>query len=391
MIWILIGLLVLSVIAAWEYGNRLQSSIRLSPVFSSLRAPMPDARISVIIPAYNEAENIEDCVLAVLNSTPLPSELLEVWVVDDQSTDQTVTLVESLQQRLTDPRLHLLQGQSRPAGEVWMGKNWACTQAVAKTHGEFLLFIDADTRLKVGAIETTVNAMQQEQIDLLSLGPAIVCECLAEWIAQPLIISALLVGFNFHEVNDPASETAFAAGPFMLFRRTAYEKIGGHRAVADQVVEDVELSRRVKFSGLKLKYLQGNAVANVRMYRSWGALWEGWTKNFYLGAQRNFKGMVRFIVLMLLIYLTPWIGLGTAISQAVLDANLLTVALFSLSLAGIGLHYRLRQILAQSGISSQYWWLSGAGGIAVAAIAIGSIIKTETGWGWTWRGRSLAR
>jgi cellulose synthase/poly-beta-1,6-N-acetylglucosamine synthase-like glycosyltransferase len=390
-IWILVSLLVLSLFAAWEYGSRLQTSIRHAPVLASATSPTLNTKISVVIPAYNEAENIEDCLLAVLNSTTLPATILEIWVVDDQSTDLTGSIVQSLQQRLNDPRLHLLVGQPRPTDEVWVGKNWACVQGVAQSEGEFLLFIDADTRLKVGAIETTVNAMQQEQLDLLSLGPAVVCGCLAEWIAQPLIISALLVGFNFDEVNDPASDTAFAAGPFMLFRRTAYEKIGGHRAVAAQVVEDVELSRRVKSNGLKLKYAQGNEIATVRMYRSWGALWEGWTKNFYLGAQRNFKGMVRFSGLMLLIYLTPWIGLGVAIGQAVLDPKILTFGLFLLSFAGIGLHYRLRQILAQSGISSRYWWLSGVGGIAVTAIVIGSVIKTETGWGWTWRGRSLAK
>jgi cellulose synthase/poly-beta-1,6-N-acetylglucosamine synthase-like glycosyltransferase len=390
-IWILMGLLGLSLLAAWEYGRRLEASIRDAPSLTMQTALNSNAKISVIIPAYNEAENIEACVVAALNSTTLPAEVLEVWVIDDQSTDATWSIVQSLQQRLNDPRLHLLPGRPRPAGEVWVGKNWACTQAVTKAHGDFLLFIDADTRLKPSAIETTLNLMQQEQIDLLSLGPAIVCGCLAEWIAQPLIISALLVGYDYAAVNDPTTDTAFAAGPFMLFRRAAYEKIGGHRAVADQVVEDVELSRRVKFGGLKLKYLQGNVAATLRMYRSWGALWEGWTKNFFMGAQRNFKGMIRFIILMLLIYLLPWIGLGVAIAHFFINANILTVVLFALSLLGVGLHYRLRQILAQSGLPSRYWWLSGLGGIAVAAIAIGSIIKTETGWGWTWRGRSLTR
>lgn len=391
MIWFLLPL-VLSLVATWGYSSRLQASIRRAPVLTVLSdPPTPNAKISVIIPAYNEAENIEDCLLAVLQSTPLPAERLEVWIVDDQSTDQTASIVQSLQQRLNDPRLHLLQGQPRPAGEVWVGKNWACTQAVAQTQAELLLFIDADMRLKTGAIETAVDEMQREQIDLLSLGPAIVCGCLSEWIAQPLIISALLVGFDFEAVNDPTTDSAFAAGPFMLFRRTAYEKIGGHRAVADQVVEDVELSRRVKFSGLRLKYLQGDTIANLRMYRSWAALWEGWTKNFYLGAQRNFPGMVRFMSLILLICLPPWIGLIVASSQLFLGSvSATTVALMVLSLLGIGLHYNLRRILATgTGIAPNYWWLTSIGGLAVAAIVIGSIIKTETGWGWTWRGRSL--
>jgi hypothetical protein len=350
-------------------------------------------KISVIIPAYNEAANVMECLSSVLASRNLPDSALEIWLIDDQSTDETLAIALSLQQSLHDPRLKVLAGRPRPEGEVWVGKNWACVQAVEQATGDFLLFIDADVRLQPGAIAATVQAMDQQQIDLLSFGPAILCGCLAEWLVQPLMFSIILVGFNFAKVNDPKTDTAFAAGPFMCFRRTAYEAIGGHRAVGDQVVEDVELARRIKAKGLKLRFLSGSEWVAVRMYQSWRSLWEGWTKNLYLGSQRNFPKTVLFIGLILLLCTVPWgVLLGVGLKGWLWGWAATDSWTAFLSLMAIALHYDLRRVGEQeSKIPPRYWWLTGVGGLIVAAIAIASIIKTETGWGWTWRGRQLKR
>ena len=380
---------------------KLGSSSARTPLLSlnsteSDRPLEPLPRVSVIIPAYNEADNIEACVMAVLNSTSLtspvlPADRLEVWVVDDQSTDETGAIVQSLQQRLNDPRLNFLSGHARPNGEIWVGKNWACTQASEIATGDFLLFLDADVRLKPGAIEAALQTAEQEKIDLLTCGPAITCGCLAEWLVQPLMLTVILVGFKAEEVNDPTSETAFAAGPFMLFRRSAYDCLGGHRAVADQVVEDVELARLTKRNGLTLRLLSGINFLSVQMYRSWGALWEGWTKNLYQASNRNLPSTLLFAVYMALVFGIPWLVLVVLLIKAVfIPLQLFDWGAIALSTITIGVHYRIRQLISQSAhIPPRYWWLTGGGGFALAAIAIASIIKTETGWGWTWRGRSL--
>lgn len=397
--WVLVVLLGLSVVGLYVYGSKLRRVQQEAPTLSPIDFPdyrsASSASIAVIIPAYNEADNIADCVLAVLTGTTLAADRLSLWVVDDQSTDRTWQILQDLQQQLQDSRLHLQPGLPRPEQEVWVGKNWACTQVAEQLDSDYLLFIDADVRLQPGAIELALAAMDRDQIDLLSCGPAIVCGCLGEWLAQPLIISTILVGFSFTAVNDPNTDSAFAAGPFMLFRRQAYQQIGGHRSVGDQVVEDVELARRVKFHGLKLFYIQGINLAKVQMYRSWGTLWEGWTKNLYQGSQRNFKGMMFFIAVLLLICLVPWLGLGWGLGWGLgrglgQSVSLSTLIIFGLSVAGIILQYDMRRVLSiVSGIAPRYWWLTGLGGLAVVGIAVGSIIKTETGWGWTWRGRSL--
>jgi glycosyltransferase involved in cell wall biosynthesis len=342
----------------------------------------------VIIPAYNEAANIRDCVNSVLKSSDLPPQKLEVWVVDDQSTDETLAIAQSI----SDPRLKVLAGQPRPLNETWMGKNWACAQVVSQTKGDFLLFLDADVRLKGRAIETAILTAETEQVDLLTFWMTIVCGCFAEWLAQPIITSLFSVGFDFEEVNDPQSEAAFAVGPFMLFRRQAYDQIGGHVAVANQIVEDVELGRRIKQNGLKIWYGLGHDLAEVRMYQSTAALWEGWTKNWYVGVDRNLRAILYIAFVTFLVFAVPWIGATIALAKILLlPFNWLDLMALFLALTAIALQYNLYCLSQKfSNISPRNWWLAGIGGLFVSAIAIASIIKTETGWGWTWRGRSLA-
>lgn len=348
-------------------------------------------KISVIIPAYNEVDNIQDCVTSILGSTDLSADHLEVWVVDDRSTDDTLTILKTLQQNLADSRLKLLPGLPQPENQVWTGKNWACTQAAERCDGEFLLFIDADVRLKRGAIETVIQAAASEQIDLLNCIPALVCGSLAEWLVQPLIFINLLISLNSAAVKNPKTKTAFAAGPFMLFRRSAYEQVGGHQAVASLVAEDVALARLIKHNGLKLQYALGRDLASLQMYSSWKTLWEGWTKNLYSGAQRNLWLMLFLALVMLTIYSIPWLGLVIVLGKSLLIGwKMLDWWVICLALSAIFLQYNLRSLASQALYSPpKYWWLHGLGGLLVAVIAIASVIKTETGWGWTWRGRSL--
>ncbi|MFB8797538.1 MAG: glycosyltransferase family 2 protein [Microcoleus sp.] len=408
---ILLTLLIFSLIVSTAYTKNLRRSVKNAPRTSPSSAQQlsPSTaqfpKVSVIVPAYNEAENIRDCAIAILQSTPLSVNNLEVLIVDDRSTDDTLAIAQTLQQQVNDPRLKILAGEARPANQYWAGKNWACAEAVQVATGEFLLFIDADVRLKPGAIETAIETVQTEKIDLLTCMPALVCECFAEWLVQPLMFNHLAVCFDFTAVNDPTTDSAFAAGPFMLFRRSAYEKIGGHASVASEIVEDVELARRIKRAGLKLALYAGSNLAFVRMYRSWSALWEGWTKNLYLGAHRSWGLMVYMAAIMLFLYPIPWLALAILLAQGEL-AKVITITNYQLPITNYQLpvtllticlaiiviwqQYNLRRLGAQiSDCSTKYWWLGGLGGTLVAAIAIASAIKTETGWGWTWRGRAL--
>jgi cellulose synthase/poly-beta-1,6-N-acetylglucosamine synthase-like glycosyltransferase len=175
------------------------------------------------------------------------------------------------------PRRLLAVGP-RPAGERWCGKNWPASQAAAlewppgDPSEQWLLFIDADVRLEAAALGAALQAVAAggqdgPPVDLLTLAPRLDCGCLAEWLVQPIVASLLGLGFPLKRSNDPADPTAFAAGPFMLFRRSAYEAIGGHRAVAGEVVEDLALAKAIKSSGHRLLYLLGIDLVRLRMYQ----------------------------------------------------------------------------------------------------------------------------
>lgn len=387
--------LLISLYAIAIFTYRLQTSLAAAPNLSPIpHTPYPIPLISVIIPAYNEEINIKSCVQSVLNSKLADSQKLEVWIADDESTDRTSAIACAIAN--TDPRVRVLSVPPRPQNEIWRGKNWACANAVGRTTGEYLLFIDADVRLEPNAIADALTEAHTHQTDLLSCMPEIICGCFAEWLVQPIMMSVLAVASDFCLVNDPLSlETAFAAGPFMLFRREAYNNIGGHRAVAHDLVEDVALARSIKRNGFKLRYILALGLVKVRMYQSFAALWEGWTKNYYMGTQRNIGATLYSALAMTLVFVIPWLGLVVGVGYAAWDVSkgeILSLSSFILllSLIAIATQYYLRASSAKSfGQPLRYWWLSWAGGWLVAAIAIASIIKTETGWGWTWRGRSL--
>lgn len=389
---VVIGLLASLATIAW-FSYRLRQSIVAAPRLEPATISLAPCTLTVIIPAYNEELNLQDCVQSVLASDLPPTVELAVWVADDESTDQTAAIAQALAD--TDRRLHVLTVPPRPTQEPWRGKNWACAQAANHATGDYVLFIDADVRLTPGAIAAALADMQSHQTDLLSCAPEIICGCFAEWLVQPLIMGLLAVGFQFDAINDPSNPKAFAAGPFMLFRRQAYETIGGHRTVAAEVVEDVELARRIKRQGYRLRYVLALGLVQVRMYRSFAALWEGWTKNLYLGAQRSIAAMFLIVMAMKLLYIFPWLVLASILvlvghlSPMVHPLLLVTAAgLLVLTLAA---QYGLRRYCAHLFHQPlHYWWLSWLGGGIVMAMTIASVIKTETGWGWTWRGRSLA-
>jgi cellulose synthase/poly-beta-1,6-N-acetylglucosamine synthase-like glycosyltransferase len=394
---ILILLLLFSITTSISYFTRVYQASRQLPRIepldlseSQLWAEANFPRVSVVIPAYNEEENIAACVSSVLSSTSLPPDLLEVWVVDDQSSDRTLEILHQLKAQTGDPRLHILSGQERPSDRLWNGKNWACQQGAASAFGDFLLFIDADVRLKPNAIPAVIQTAVDRQLDFLTCIPTIICESPVEWLVQPLIFMNLMVTFNSKVVRDPKTKATFALGPFLLFKASTYYKVGGHEAVSEHPAEDVAFARRIKHNGFRLQQFLGTHLASLRMYRNWNSLWEGWTKILYVGSQRSIGLMALLFTVMLLIYTVPWMGLLISLFHLFSDATLLAWAVAVLSGTSILLQFFIRKQGSKAlGTTSRYWWLQGIGGILVALLAIASVIKTETGWGWTWRGRKL--
>ena len=349
----------------------------------------PDTTLTVVIPAFNEAHNIEACVASVL-ANQAPCRDWSVLVVDDESTDATVE--NALRAGSAASHFRLIQAGPRPVNERWVGKNWACSKAVEQVSSEWLLFIDADVRLKPDALQRALAQALDEQADLLSLAPRLSCGCLAEWMVQPIMASLLGLGFPILETNDPASPVAFAAGPFMLFKASTYRQIGGHRALAGEVVEDLALARAIKAGGHRLRYLLGLDAVDLRMYSNLAALWEGWTKNWFLGLDRDPVKALGAALVVVLMFSVPWLLLPASLLLLWLQPLLASAWWWLMALASLAI---LQQLLLRLWTRSNFdvpltlWWLMGAGGLLVGAIGPVSIWRTYTGRGWTWKGRSL--
>jgi GT2 family glycosyltransferase len=371
---------------------------------ASAAVALANTSLTVVVPAYNEAANIAACLTSVLGSED-PCGDWRVLLVDDRSTDATVAIAEAAAEACgaTEPRFALLDAGPRPEGERWVGKNWACSRAMEQVVGEWVLFVDADVRLQPATLRRALAQANADGADLLSLAPRLTCGCLAEWMVQPIMASLLGLGFPIEAANDPASPVAFAAGPFMLFRRSAYAGIGGHRALAGEVVEDLALARQIKQGGYRLRYLLGLDALELRMYSDFASLWEGWTKNWLLGLDGDGARALAASSVVLLMFSGPWLLVPAAVIAALglaaagLPAaglpgqRLVLLSALALGLAGIGLQLALRLwTRRQFQVPLTLWWLMGAGGLVVAAIGPVSVWRTLSGRGWTWKGRPLA-
>jgi len=256
--------------------------------------------VSVIIPARNEEMNIERVVRSVAAQTHVQ----EVIVVDDESTDRTGEILARLRDEI--PALRTIRLDALPEG--WTGKSHAAATGAERAAGEWLLFTDADTEHLPGSLEALLARARGENADLLSLSPGQQTLTWWEKAIIPFVFVQLAKLFPFEEVSDPASPRAAANGQYLLIRRSVYNKAGGHGAVRSEILDDVELARRVKAAGGKLVFLPGPEWVRTRMYRAFGDMWQGWSKNLYLLYGRKlwpmFKALAATLVWDLLLPLS---------------------------------------------------------------------------------------
>ncbi|HVB59050.1 MAG TPA: glycosyltransferase [Candidatus Acidoferrales bacterium] len=229
--------------------------------------------ISAIIPVRNEEASIRRAV----ESVAAQAEVGEVIVVNDQSSDGTGAILAELAARI--PKLKVRGIDELPAG--WTGKNYAVSVGAAAASGDWLLFTDADTNHLPGSAGRALADAASHDAVLVSYSPEQQIETVWERALIPLIYWRLSHRYSFDRVNDAKSPDAAANGQYILMRRDAYEEAGGHAAMAGEVLEDVALAKRVKRAGRRIYFAPGQGIVQTRMYRSLGAMWEGWTKNLY--------------------------------------------------------------------------------------------------------------
>lgn len=230
-------------------------------------------RVCAVVPARNEEAAIGACV----KSLAVQEEISEIVVVDDQSTDRTAEIVQGLTQRHAQVRL--LEAGEPPTG--WVGKNHAVWRGARDAKAEWLLFTDADAVHAGNSARKALELAGREGAVLVSFSPEQLMGTWYEKALIPYVYCRLGRRFSYEDVNDPKKEAAAANGQFLMMRRNVYEAVGGHASVGGEVLEDLALAKRVKSAGYRIWFGSGKEIVRVRMYRSFGAMWEGWKKNLY--------------------------------------------------------------------------------------------------------------
>jgi len=337
--------------------------------------------ISVIIPARNEARNIKRCVQALFEQT-YPN--VEVIVVDDRSNDETPVILSELEKM--GARLQIIHGSELPPG--WAGKPHALVQGAAAALGAWLCFMDADTFAGPGLLSSTYRMAVDQEADMFSILTEQELGSFWEKTILPLVFLGLSFGFPAKQVNDPDKPDAISNGQFILIKRSVYDQVGGHTAVKDRIDEDKAIATITKHAGYRLILADGRKVARTRMYTSLAEMWEGWTKNIYLGLQDMlwlllFGAVLGLVVSILLPFWLlgglVWLTTGGGVAAAVVtvEASLLWIYL---------IYKRLRACRAFS-IPGGYALTFPLGALIFTAMMAASAFNVVSGRGVLWKGR----
>jgi glycosyltransferase involved in cell wall biosynthesis len=335
-------------------------------------APAEPPLVSLVIPARNEARNIERCVASALASD-YPR--LEVVVVDDHSSDGTGEIVRAMAER--DARLRVVVPAPLPAG--WFGKQWACASGASVARGAILGFVDADTWQAPDLVTRVVNAMAARGADLLSVAGTQELGSFWERLVQPQIFAVMLQRFGG---TESVSRSRFASqkianGQCLWLTRDAYDALGGHAAVRDKVAEDLALAQHAFRSGRRVALVLGLSQLSTRMYTSLRELVEGWGKNLYAGGRDAMPfGAVGRAIYPLLLVTPALFGLAPPIVLALALAGVLGPAWLSWSATATSANLVWWLLVyAWLRLSPLYALLHPLGAAAMLYIAVGAIAR----------------
>lgn len=304
------------IVAAWPVRHLALSWMARHLDVLTPRSPRldgPDAPlVSAIIPAKDEEATLADC-LASACAQRYPN--LEILVVDDRSTDGTPAIARRFAE--SDPRVRVVTIAELPAG--WTGKNHALEVASREARGDWLWFLDADTRHHPDSLAIVMAYARARGASMASLVPEMRCETFWEKVVQPLAGIVLMRSFPPFIVNNDRSRLAFANGQYILIARPAYEAAGGHEAVRDRFVEDIYMAKRVKALGLRVRVAMGPEISSTRMYTSLGQIVRGWSRILYDALGRR-----------------PWPIVGKVVEPLVFSQTGDVALVASLAMLGLG-------------------------------------------------------
>jgi glycosyltransferase involved in cell wall biosynthesis len=252
--------------------------------------------VSVLIPMRNEEENVTECINSIISQIGLKD--YEVLTLNDHSEDETASLLSKF------PNIKNLIGKPLPVG--WLGKSWACQQLSDASTGEYLVFIDADVRLSKNAIASAISKM--DKWDFISPYPMQIANGFVQRLFQPLLQWSWLASVPLVISQKLGVKSmAVANGQFLIIKKSAYVKAGGHESIKSEVLDDIMLARQLLTFGFSGGVAEGSQVASCQMYKTAGALVNGYRKSLW-NAFGSILGTFVSIIILLLSSVVPFIA-----------------------------------------------------------------------------------
>ena len=384
---IILTVIMLAIFGVWIYLLfYLIKSYERSPRLKSFDKPQISKfpKISVILPARNEEIYISRCLDSILNQD-YPN--FEIIAINDSSSDETGDIIFTYSKKYD--KIVAVNPGPKPNG--WVGKSWACYQGYRKATGDLLLFTDADTRHSSSLMSLAVGHLLQQNLDAITAIPKLLC--IETWtkITLPMLSTFLHTRFSALRVNDPRTRIGYFFGSFFIISRTAYEKVGTHEGVKQEIVEDGALGGKVKDAKFGLKMVRGEENITAIWARDLKSLWHGLRRLMIpLYSQHKTKTSLMIIAVFFLL-LEPFIILPYSslllffgdnrhfINYILIYVNVLTILLIILSNV---VHSKLS--LYQSPI---YALASPLAAAIISFSFISSIIDAKKTGAVTWRDR----
>ncbi|MEZ4458462.1 MAG: glycosyltransferase family 2 protein [bacterium] len=325
------------------------------------------ARVSVLIPARNEERGIERAVRSVFESG---TDVLEVIVYDDGSTDQTPDILQRLQTEY--PKLRVEKGIGLPDG--WVGKPHACHRLASFASGDLLLFLDADVEVLPGGLKHVLGLFADKRADLVTAVPRQVTGSFFERLVLPVLHLTYASWLPMPMVWLSSDPRFLAAnGQVLAVKRSTYDEVGGFEAVRAEVVDDMAFCTRVKRANRRVVFADGHHIARCRMYTNAKGVWEGFSKNLYEGIGGSWIALLGVLGLYTTTFILPYAALiasiwlpqlATAAGVAVainLAIRLLLAVRHKQPLEGVLLHPV--SVVALLAIAMNSWWWNRRGAI----------------------------
>lgn len=342
--------------------------------------------VSVVVPTLNEAQRISPCLEGL---TRQGYELREVLVVDSRSTDGTPDVVAAYQRQ--DPRLRLLTDDPLPAG--WVGRPWALDYGFRHSSpaSRWILGIDADTQPQPGLVAALVQAMEQENYDLVSLAPRFILKTAGEMWLQPALLLTLVYRFGPAGASSPVPQRVMANGQCFMVRRSLLEQLDGYSSARASFCDDVTLARYAAAQGAKVGFWDGSQLLKVRMYEGVAETWTEWGRSLDLKDASTPAQVWWDVAFLALVQGLPWLltpvllGLKLGgMGEWSLALQLLLIINGALLVARIGMQAAISTAYDLSGASGRWaFWLSPLADLAaVYRIALSSWRRPTQ-----WRGR----